>query len=69
MNNVDLAVIKHTRITEGHCIEFRAEALNAVNHPFFPAPNMTVTTGQSAKNAGFGQISASNLDTIRAGCS
>ena len=62
MNNMDLALIKQTRITEGHSIEFRAEALNAFNHPYFPSPNMTVTTAQSANHAGFGQISASNLD-------
>lgn len=58
-NNVDLALIKNTRISEGKNIEFRAEALNAANHPFFPNPNMTVTTAQSIKDTGFGQISAS----------
>ena len=58
-NNVDLAVIKQTRITEGTNLEFRAEALNAANHPYFPNPNMSVTTAQSIKDTGFGQISAS----------
>ena len=58
-NNVDLALIKQTRISEGKNIEFRAEALNAANHPFFPNPNMTVTAAQSIKDTGFGQISAS----------
>jgi hypothetical protein len=61
-NNIDLAILKQTRITEGKNLEFRAEALNAANHPFFPNPNMTVTTAQAfANNAdtGFGQISAS----------
>ena len=58
-NNIDLAIIKNTRITEGKSAEFRAEALNAANHPYFPNPNMTVTTAQSSKNTGFGQISAS----------
>jgi hypothetical protein len=62
INNTDLALIKQTRITEGHAIEFRAEALNAFNHPYFPAPNMSVTTPQSASHSGFGQISASNQD-------
>ena len=61
MNNVDLAVIKTTRITEGKSIEFRAEALNAANHPFFPNPNMSATTGQTALDTGFGQISASTV--------
>ncbi|MBI4891733.1 MAG: carboxypeptidase regulatory-like domain-containing protein [Acidobacteria bacterium] len=62
MNNVDLAVIKNTRITEGTRVEFRAEALNAMNHPYFPSPNMTVTTAQSAADTGFGQINASTMD-------
>ena len=58
-NNLDVALIKQTRIREGKNIEFRTEALNTANHPFFPNPNMTVTTAQSAKDTGFGQISAS----------
>jgi hypothetical protein len=60
-NNVDLAILKQTRISEGKNIEFRAEALNAANHPLFPNPNMTVTTAQSVKDTGFGQISASTV--------
>jgi hypothetical protein len=58
-NNCDLAVIKDTRITEGKNLQFRAEALNAFNHPYFPNPLMTVTTAQNAKDTGFGQINAS----------
>jgi len=58
-NNVDLALLKQTRITEGKNIEFRAEALNAANHPLFPNPNMSVTVAQTLKDSGFGQISAS----------
>jgi hypothetical protein len=61
-NNVDLAVIKDTRISEGKNIQFRAEALNAFNHPYFPSPLMTVTTPQSATAKGFGQIDASTQD-------
>ena len=61
-NNVDFAIIKDTRITEGKNIQFRAEALNAMNHPYFPSPNMTVTTAQSASGTGFGQINASTQD-------
>ena len=59
-------MIKQTRITEGKNIEFRAEALNAANHPYFPNPNMTVTTAQSVKDTGFGQISASTHEQLRA---
>ena len=61
-NNVDFAIIKQTRITEGKNLEFRAEALNAANHPLFPNPNLTVTTAQSVKDTGFGQISASTMN-------
>ena len=51
-NNVDLALIKDTRVGEGKNIQFRAEALNAMNHPYFPAPNTTPTA------ATFGTITA-----------
>ena len=61
-NNIDLALIKQTRIGEGKNVEFRAEALNAANHPYFPNPNMTVTAAQSVKDTGFGQISASTMN-------
>jgi hypothetical protein len=58
-NNVDIALIKDTRISEGKNIQFRLEALNAGNHPYYPNPSMTVTAAQSVKDTGFGQISAS----------
>ena len=61
-NNVDLALIKQTRVSEGKSVEVRAEALNAFNHPYFPSPNMTVTTAQSSTDTGFGQINASTQD-------
>ena len=61
-NNLDIALIKQTRISEGKNIEFRAEALNTANHPYFPNPSMTVTTAQSVKDTGFGQISASTMN-------
>lgn len=35
-------------------MQFKAEFLNAMNHPQFPAPNTTVTSAQ------FGQAIASN---------
>jgi hypothetical protein len=53
-NNVDLAVSKNTRVTEGRNIQFRAELLNLFNHPGFPGPTLTPTS------ATFGQITASN---------
>jgi len=53
-NNVDLALIKNTHITERQNLQFRAEALNAFNHPGFPAPVLAPTS------VTFGQIVASN---------
>jgi hypothetical protein len=53
-NNIDLALIKNTRVAEGKNIQFRAEGLNAFNHPGFPAPVLTPTSST------FGQIVASN---------
>jgi len=58
-NNIDFSLIKDTRIREGMNVQFRLEALNAANHPFFPNPSMSVTTAQTVKDTGFGQISAS----------
>ncbi len=52
-NNVDLSLIKDTRITEGKTLRFSVQALNAFNHPLFPAPNLSLTSNQ------FGVISAS----------
>ncbi|MBL8187487.1 MAG: TonB-dependent receptor [Acidobacteria bacterium] len=54
INNIDLSVIKKTQILEGKHLEFRAEFINAFNHPLLPAPNTNVT------QASFGQIIASN---------
>jgi hypothetical protein len=38
-NNWDLSFIKNTRVKEGISVQFRAEAINALNHPQFTAPN------------------------------
>lgn len=53
INNVDFALIKDTRITEGTKLRFSVQALNALNHPYLPNPNLTFTTAQ------FGTINAS----------
>ena len=57
INNYDLSMFKNTRIAEGKDIQFRAEFLNAMNHPLFPSP-----AGNAANpaNATFGQINAAN---------
>jgi hypothetical protein len=55
INNIDLSVIKNTAIGRT-TLQFRAEALNAFNHPYFPAPNVTPTA------AAFGQVSGSTQE-------
>lgn len=54
ISNYDIAVIKNTRIAEGKDVQFKAEFLNAFNHPLFAAPNTTPTAVQ------FGTIQTSN---------
>ncbi len=53
VNNYDFSVIKNTPVKEGKDIQFKAEFLNAFNHPLFPAPNTTPTA------VAFGTVSAS----------
>ena len=43
-NNWDLSFIKNTRLAEGVQLQFRAEAINAMNHPQFTAPNTNPAT-------------------------
>jgi hypothetical protein len=52
-NNVDLSLIKNTKIAEQKSLQFRVELFNAFNHALFPAPQMNPTS------ATFGQITAS----------
>jgi hypothetical protein len=54
-NNVDLALIKNTRIKEGKEIQFRCEALNAFNHPIISGSSQN-NIQTSPTSATFGQI-------------
>lgn len=54
-SNVDLALIKNTRITESKQIQFRAEGLNAFNHPVLSSNN-TNNIITNPISATFGQI-------------
>ncbi len=54
LNNVDLSVIKNASLAGARQLQFRLEAINALNHPQFPGPNTTPT------QVAFGTISASN---------
>ena len=38
--NVDMALLKNFRLTEGTTLQFRAEAFNVFNHPSFNNPNL-----------------------------
>ncbi len=40
-NNWDMSLLKNTRLSEKVQMQFRAEAINALNHPQFTAPNTT----------------------------
>jgi hypothetical protein len=52
LSNVDLSVIKNTRITERFNFQFRGEALNAFNSPHFATPEANPTS------ANFGVVTA-----------
>jgi len=58
-NNLDLSLIKNTRLNGERNIQFRFEALNSLNHPLLSSssyPNIQT----SVTSATFGQIIGSN---------
>jgi len=54
INNTDLSLSKKTDIREGKFLEFRAEFINAFNHPFFNTENIVI----DATSAAFGRFSS-----------
>ena len=54
INNTDLSVIKKTDIREGKILEFRAEFINAFNHPFFNTENIVI----DPTSASFGRFNS-----------
>jgi hypothetical protein len=46
LNNVDLAILKNTRVHGHRTLQFRLEALNAFNTPRFPNPNINPVAAQ-----------------------
>ena len=44
VSNLDLSIIKKTEMAEGKDLQFRAEFVNAANHPNFGSPNITPTS-------------------------
>jgi hypothetical protein len=53
VNNVDLSILKNTNLSHGKSLQFRFEAINAFNHPLFPAPS---GNSLNPTNASFGQV-------------
>ena len=53
VNTFDLSAIKNVNLTRGRTLQFRFEALNAMNHPLFPGPAGNSLTPTSAQ---FGSI-------------
>lgn len=45
INNIDMALLKNTKITERTELQFRAEAFNLLNHAQFNNPSGTIFTG------------------------
>lgn len=45
INNVDLSLLKNTRITETMKFQIRLEAINAFNHPYFAAQSTALGSG------------------------
>lgn len=54
VNNIDIGIIKKTFIGESKEIQFRAELLNAFNHPLFFTTQINLNPTQAA----FGQVTA-----------
>lgn len=57
LDDVDLSIERDFPTFEGQRLEFRAEGINALNHPIFNSPNMSCSGAASAAcSAGFGLI-------------
>ncbi len=49
LNNWDISMIKNTQVVENVSMQFRAEAINALNHTQFMPPNTTPTSSAFAR--------------------
>ncbi len=62
--NFDLSVIKDTRLTERHTLEFRAEFFNIFNRPNFSVPSgLTIFNAQGLVPANAGVITSTVTDS------
>jgi len=55
--NVDLSLVKNTKLSERMNLQFRTEAFDVLNHPNFGNPNL------NAQNASFGRITTTRFPT------
>ncbi|HTW49386.1 MAG TPA: TonB-dependent receptor [Acidobacteriaceae bacterium] len=59
LDDIDLSLQRDFPTFEGQKLEFRAEGINALNHPIFNAPNMYCSgSAGAACSAGYGLISS-----------
>jgi outer membrane receptor protein involved in Fe transport len=65
-DNVDLSLIKRTKIVERLTAEFRADVFDVLNHPNFGQPNRTVAAGATST---FGQITTTRFPVGDSGSS
>jgi hypothetical protein len=56
MSELGLSLLKNTRISEETRIQFKAEALNALNHPVLSAPNTTPTSSSFGSTVSANQV-------------
>jgi len=55
INNLDLAILKSTAITERASLQFRAEFFNAANHAQFTKVDGNISDGQASEGGTFGK--------------
>jgi hypothetical protein len=60
--NIDMALMKETRITESVQLQFRTEVFNVFNHANFSLPAASIFTA-SGRNATAGQITQAHART------
>ena len=53
---MDLSALKNTRLKEGINLQFRAEFINALNHPQFSDPSTSVTSKSFGTITGTSQL-------------
>jgi len=60
-SNLDFAILKNTKITEGTNLQLRLEAYNAFNHTNFGNPNANVDSGNFGRITGIRSFTNSRL--------